>query len=398
MADSNFIDYVKVLCRSGKGGAGSRHFYRAKYVPKGGPDGGDGGRGGHIILRGNKNMWTLLPLKFRRHIFAGNGQSGSGGRSFGKDGDDVIIDVPCGTVVFDAETGEFLCEVQDDGQEVKLLRGGRGGLGNWHFATSTNRTPRYAQPGEPAIEKSVILELKLLADVGLVGFPNAGKSTLLSAVSAARPKIADYPFTTMEPQLGIVSYRDNRSFVMADIPGIIEGASEGKGLGLRFLRHIERNAVLLFMVPADADDITAQYNVLLEELRHFNPQLMDKHRILAISKSDMLDEELMDEIAKTLPADIPHVFISAVSGQGITELKDTLWRAITDDANRLATVDIVHRPLDGHHRVREEDEFIFEQEPTADDAEEAEDLQSIDPNTWGDPDDFWEEESSVNDN
>ena len=398
MADSNFIDYVKVLCRSGKGGAGSRHFYRAKYVPKGGPDGGDGGRGGHIILRGNKNMWTLLPLKFRRHIFAGNGQSGSGGRSFGKDGDDVIIDVPCGTVVFDAETGEFLCEVQDDGQEVKLLRGGRGGLGNWHFATSTNRTPRYAQPGEPAIEKSVILELKLLADVGLVGFPNAGKSTLLSAVSAARPKIADYPFTTMEPQLGIVSYRDNRSFVMADIPGIIEGASEGKGLGLRFLRHIERNAVLLFMVPADADDITAQYNVLLEELRHFNPQLMDKHRILAISKSDMLDEELMDEIAKTLPADIPHVFISAVSGQGITELKDTLWRAITDDANRLATVDIVHRPLDGHHRVREEDEFIFEQEPTADDDEEAEDLQSIDPNTWGDPDDFWDEESSVNDN
>ena len=398
MADSNFIDYVKVLCRSGKGGAGSRHFYRAKYVPKGGPDGGDGGRGGHIILRGNKNMWTLLPLKFRRHIFAGNGQSGSGGRSFGKDGDDVIIDVPCGTVVFDAETGEFLCEVQDDGQEVKLLRGGRGGLGNWHFATSTNRTPRYAQPGEPAIEKCVILELKLLADVGLVGFPNAGKSTLLSAVSAARPKIADYPFTTMEPQLGIVSYRDNRSFVMADIPGIIEGASEGKGLGLRFLRHIERNAVLLFMVPADADDITAQYNVLLEELRHFNPQLMDKHRILAISKSDMLDEELMDEIAKTLPADIPHVFISAVSGQGITELKDTLWRAITDDANRLATVDIVHRPLDGHHRVREEDEFIFEQEPTADDAEEAEDLQSIDPNTWGDPDDFWDEESSVNDN
>ena len=398
MADSNFIDYVKVLCRSGKGGAGSRHFYRAKYVPKGGPDGGDGGRGGHIILRGNKNMWTLLPLKFRRHIFAGNGQSGSGGRSFGKDGDDVIIDVPCGTVVFDAETGEFLCEVQDDGQEVKLLRGGRGGLGNWHFATSTNRTPRYAQPGEPAIEKSVILELKLLADVGLVGFPNAGKSTLLAAVSAARPKIADYPFTTMEPQLGIVSYRDNRSFVMADIPGIIEGASEGKGLGLRFLRHIERNAVLLFMVPADADDITAQYNVLLEELRHFNPQLMDKHRILAISKSDMLDEELMDEIAKTLPADIPHVFISAVSGQGITELKDTLWRAITDDANRLATVDIVHRPLDGHHRVREEDEFIFEQEPTADDAEEAEDLQSIDPNTWGDPDDFWDEESSVNDN
>ncbi|MDE6278701.1 MAG: GTPase ObgE, partial [Paramuribaculum sp.] len=246
MADSNFIDYVKILCRSGKGGAGSRHFHRAKYVPKGGPDGGDGGRGGHIILRGNSNMWTLLPLKYRRHIFAGNGQSGGAGRSFGKDGEDVIVDVPCGTVVFDAETGEFLCEITYDGEEVKLLKGGRGGLGNWHFRTSTNQAPRYAQPGEPAIERSVILELKLLADVGLVGLPNAGKSTLLSSVSAARPKIADYPFTTMEPQLGIVSYRDNRSFVMADIPGIIEGASEGKGLGLRFLRHIERNAVLLF--------------------------------------------------------------------------------------------------------------------------------------------------------
>ena len=248
MPSSNFIDYVKILCRSGKGGAGSRHFYRAKYIPKGGPDGGDGGRGGHVILRGNKNMWTLLPLKYRRHVFAGNGEAGTGGRSFGKDGEDAIIEVPCGTVVFDAETGEYLTEVTDDGQEIKLLKGGRGGLGNWHFKSATNRTPRYAQPGEPAIEKSVVLELKLLADVGLVGFPNAGKSTLLSAISAARPKIADYPFTTMEPQLGIVSYRDNRSFVMADIPGIIEGASEGKGLGLRFLRHIERNAVLLFLV------------------------------------------------------------------------------------------------------------------------------------------------------
>ena len=294
MADSNFIDYVKILCRSGKGGAGSCHFHRAKYVPKGGPDGGDGGRGGDILLKGNKNMWTLLPLKYRRHIFAGNGQSGSGGRSFGKDGEDVTVEVPCGTVVFDAETGEYLCEVTDDGQVVKLLKGGRGGLGNWNFKSSTNRTPRYAQPGEPAIEKSVILELKLLADVGLVGFPNAGKSTLLSSLSAARPKIADYPFTTMEPQLGIVSYRDNRSFVMADIPGIIEGASEGKGLGLRFLRHIERNAVLLFLVPADADNITAEYEVLLSELEKFNPQLMDKHRILAISKCDMLDEELIE--------------------------------------------------------------------------------------------------------
>lgn len=384
MADSNFIDYVKILCRSGKGGAGSRHFYRAKYVPKGGPDGGDGGRGGHIILKGNKNMWTLLPLKYRRHIFAGNGQSGSGGRSFGKDGEDVVVEVPCGTVVFDAESGEYLTEVKDDGEEVKLLRGGRGGLGNWHFKSATNRTPRYAQPGEPAIEKSVILELKLLADVGLVGFPNAGKSTLLSAISAARPKIADYPFTTMEPQLGIVEYRDNRSFVMADIPGIIEGASEGKGLGLRFLRHIERNAVLLFMVPADADDITEQYNILLRELEQFNPQLADKPRVLAISKSDMLDEELMDEIRETLPDGVPTVFISAVTGFGLQELKDVLWHEITDESNRLATPDIIHRPLDGHHRVREEDEFIFEYKPSEEELEqEAEDMRSISPDEWG---------------
>ncbi len=385
MADSNFIDYVKILCRSGKGGAGSRHFYRAKYVPKGGPDGGDGGRGGHIILKGNRNMWTLLPLKFKRHIFAGNGQSGSGGRSFGKDGEDQIIEVPCGTVVFDAETGEYLCEVTDDGQEIKLLRGGRGGLGNWHFKSSTNRTPRYAQPGEPAIEKSIILELKMLADVGLVGFPNAGKSTLLSAISAAEPKIADYPFTTMEPQLGFVSYRDNRSFVMADIPGIIEGASEGKGLGLRFLRHIERNAVLLFMVPADADDIAGQYNILLRELEQFNPQLMDKERVLAVSKSDLLDEELKEEIAKTVPQGVPSVFISAVTGEGIPELKDLLWKAITDDKNRIEPSEITHRPLDGHHRVREEDEFIFTQSPEDTEAdEEGEDLRKIDASTWGD--------------
>lgn len=385
MAESNFIDYVKILCRSGKGGAGSAHFYRAKYVPKGGPDGGDGGRGGHIILRGNRNMWTLLPLKYRRHIFAGNGQAGSGGRSFGKDGEDVVVDVPCGTVVFDAETGEYLCEVTDNGQEVKLLRGGRGGLGNWHFKSSTNRTPRYAQPGEPAVERSVILELKVLADVGLVGFPNAGKSTLLSAVSAAEPKIADYPFTTMEPQLGIVAYRDNRSFVMADIPGIIEGASEGKGLGLRFLRHIERNAVLLFMVPADADDITEQYRILLNELEQFNPQLADKQRVLAVSKSDMLDDELRAEIEKTLPEGIPHVFISSVTGQGITELKDLLWAAITDENNRIDTPDLIHRPLDGHHRVREEDDFIIQYEPTPEEADqEAEDLRSISAEEWGD--------------
>ena len=332
-------------------------------------------------------MWTLLPLKYNRHVFAGNGQSGSGGRSFGKDGNDVIIEVPCGTVVFDAETGEFLCEVNNDGEEVKLLRGGRGGLGNWHFKSATNRSPRYAQPGEPAIEKTVILELKLLADVGLVGFPNAGKSTLLSAVSAARPKIADYPFTTMEPQLGIVSYRGNRSFVMADIPGIIEGASEGKGLGLRFLRHIERNAVLLLMVPADSDDIAAQYQILLDELQRFNPQLMDKERLLAISKSDMLDDELMAEIEKTLPTDLPHVFISAVTGQGITELKDMLWSAVNDDRNRIATPSITHRPLDGHHRVREEDEFIFDRPDTV----EEDDDELFDDEEFDQDDPSWDD-------
>lgn len=387
MAESNFIDYVKIMCRSGKGGAGSRHFYRAKYVPKGGPDGGDGGRGGHVILRGNKNMWTLLPLKYQRHVFAGNGQSGSGGRSFGKDGEDKVIEVPCGTVVFDAETGDFLCEVTDHGEEIKLLKGGKGGLGNWHFKSATNRTPRYAQPGEPAIEKTVILELKLLGDVGLVGFPNAGKSTLLSSISAARPKIADYPFTTMEPQLGIVSYRDNRSFVMADIPGIIEGASEGKGLGLRFLRHIERNAVLLFMVPADADDISKEYQILLNELERFNPELMSKQKVLAISKSDMLDEELMAEIEKELPDDVPHVFISSVSGFGIQTLKDLLWTAITDESNRIEPVKITHRRLDGHHRVREEDEFIFENPEAPEPDEELYEDDEFD----GDWDDSWED-------
>lgn len=375
MPQTNFIDYVKVVCRSGKGGAGSRHFHRAKYVPKGGPDGGDGGRGGHVILRGNRNMWTLLPLKYRRHVFATNGERGSEGRSFGKDGEDAIIEVPVGTVVFDSETGEYLTEITEDKQEVRLLKGGRGGLGNWHFRSATNRTPRYAQPGEPGEERTVVLELKILADVGLVGFPNAGKSTLLSAISAARPKIADYPFTTMEPQLGIVSYRGDRSFVMADIPGIIEGASEGKGLGLRFLRHIERNAVLLFMVPADAKDIMGEYNILLNELNRFNPQLMDKERVLAISKSDMLDHELIEEINKTIPQELPHVFISAVTGFGLQELKDILWGAIIDDRNKIDIneISITHRPLDKAHRVQEEDEYVIDEELPEEDDEEFDD-------------------------
>ena len=389
MADSNFIDYVKILCRSGKGGAGSRHFHRAKYVPKGGPDGGDGGRGGHIILKGNRNMWTLLPLRYTRHIFATDGESGGAGRSFGKDGEDRVIEVPIGTTVFDAESGEFLCEITEDGEEIKLLRGGKGGLGNWHFATSTNRAPRYAQPGQPAIEKAIVLELKLLGDVGLVGFPNAGKSTLLSALSAAKPKIADYPFTTMEPQLGIVSYRGDKSFVMADIPGIIEGASEGKGLGLRFLRHIERNAVLLFMVPADSDDIKRDYEILLKEVREFNPELTDKSRVLAISKSDMLDDELREAIAEELPEGVPTVFISAVTGQGLTELKDLLWREINSEDN-LATGTITHRPLDRKHRVEEEDEFIFAQ----DEVDEDEDRMPQTDEEWNE--EFWDEEDRVN--
>ena len=386
MAESTFIDYVKIMCRSGKGGAGSRHFHRAKYLPKGGPDGGNGGRGGHIILKGNRNMWTLLPLRYQRHIFATDGERGGENRSTGKDGEDRIIEVPVGTVVFDADSGEFLCEVTEDGQEVKLLRGGKGGLGNWNFATSTNRAPRYAQPGQPAIEKTVVLELKLLGDVGLVGFPNAGKSTLLSAMSAARPKIADYPFTTMEPSLGIVDYRGDKSFVMADIPGIIECASEGKGLGLRFLRHIERNAVLLFLIPADSDDIKRDYEVLLKELKEFNPELMDKGRVLAISKSDLLDDELREEISKELPHDIPTVFISAVTGQGLTELKDLLWREINSEDNK-AKATLTHRDLNVMSRNPEEDDFIFYQDDTEEDFPDEE----ID---WDN--DFWDEEDSVN--
>ena len=328
-------------------------------------------------------------MRYRRHVFATNGQSGGENRSTGKDGEDQIIEVPIGTTVFDAETGEFLCEVTEDEEEVKLLRGGKGGLGNWHFATSTNRAPRYAQPGQPALEKTVVLELKLLGDVGLVGFPNAGKSTLLSSISAAKPKIADYPFTTMEPSLGIVDYRDGKSFVMADIPGIIEGASEGKGLGLRFLRHIERNAVLLFMVPADSDDIKKDYEILLKEVREFNPELADKSRVLAISKSDMLDDELREEIAKELPDDLPTVFISAVTGQGITELKDLLWREINSEDNK-NNFTITHRKLDMRHRVQEEDDFIFDQ-PEIDDEEDFSDWNDED---WNE--EFWDEESSVN--
>ncbi|MDD6140683.1 MAG: GTPase ObgE [Bacteroidales bacterium] len=383
MAGSNFIDYVKIVCRSGKGGAGSAHFHRAKYVPKGGPDGGNGGRGGHIILRGNRNLWTLLHLKYQRHVFATNGQAGGECRSSGKDGEDRIIEVPCGTAVYDADDGKFLCEVTVDGQEIKLLRGGRGGLGNWNFKSPTNQAPRYAQPGEPSIEKTVILELKLLADVGLVGFPNAGKSTLLSSISAAKPKIADYPFTTLEPNLGIVSYRDSRSFVMADIPGIIEGASEGKGLGLRFLRHIERNAVLLFMIPADTEGIRREYEILLSELEKFNPDLADKGKVLAVTKCDMLDDELIDEIRRTdLPEGIPTVFISSVTGLGLTELKDLLWRTINDEDNRIPSR-ITHRDLDVRHRVAEEDEFIIEQDDSGD-ADETWDVE------W--PEEYWEDD------
>lgn len=350
MAESNFVDYVKIVCRSGKGGRGSMHMHRAKYAPNGGPDGGDGGRGGNIYLRGNHNYWTLLHLRYDRHIFATHGGNGGKNGSTGADGEDRYIDVPCGTVVYNAETGEYICDVTEDGQVVMLLKGGRGGLGNRHFATATNQAPRYAQPGEPMQELTVIMELKLLADVGLVGFPNAGKSTLLSALSSARPKIAGYPFTTMEPSLGIVPYRNGQSFVMADIPGIIEGASEGKGLGLRFLRHIERNSLLLFMVPGDSDDIRKEYEILLKEVGTFNPQLMDKQRVLAVTKSDLLDEELTELLSEDLPDDLPVVFISAVAQNGLTELKDVLWQALNNESNKIAAItheeSIVHRNKD----------------------------------------------------
>lgn len=326
----NFVDYVKIHCKSGRGGSGSAHLRREKYNAKGGPDGGDGGRGGHVIIRGNSNMWTLLHFKYQKHVKAGHGGNGSKDHSTGKNGEDKILEVPLGTVAKDAETGETLFEITTHGEEQILLDGGRGGLGNAHFKSSTNQTPRYAQPGEDEKESWRILELKVLADVGLVGFPNAGKSTLLSVLSAAKPEIANYPFTTLVPNLGIVSYRDYRSFIMADIPGIIEGAHEGKGLGLRFLRHIERNSVLLFMVPADADDIKKEYEILLNELKQYNPELMDKERLLAISKSDMLDDELKEEMEKGLP-EIPYIFISSVAQTGLVELKDMLWKHISEE-------------------------------------------------------------------
>lgn len=329
---SNFIDYVKIHCRSGKGGPGSRHFRREKYEPKGGPDGGDGGRGGHIIVKGNKNLWTLLHLKHRRHVKAEHGESGSKSRSTGANGADAYVEVPLGTIAKDAETGEVLFEITKHNEEQILVKGGRGGLGNSHFKTATNQAPRNAQPGEDYIEAWKILELKVLADVGLVGFPNAGKSTLLSVLSAAKPEIANYPFTTLVPNLGMVAYRDYRSFVMADIPGIIEGAHEGKGLGIRFLRHIERNAVLLFLVAADSKNIKEEYNILLNEIKQFNPELLDKERVLAISKADMLDDELKAEIEKELP-NVPHLFISSVAQQGLEELKDVLWKYINKTAD-----------------------------------------------------------------
>jgi GTPase len=328
MGSPNFVDYIKIYCRSGKGGAGSKHLRREKFVPKGGPDGGDGGRGGHIILKGNSQLWTLLHLKYTKHVIAEDGHSGGRQTMTGANGKDVVVQVPLGTIARDVETGEQLFEITHDGETKILVPGGRGGLGNEHFKSSTNQTPRYAQPGEPGIETWKILELKILADVGLVGFPNAGKSTLLSVISAAKPEIADYPFTTLTPNLGVVSYRDDRSFVVADIPGIIEGAHEGKGLGLRFLRHIERNSILLFMIPVDCNDIMKEYNILINELREYNPELLDKSKVLAISKCDLADEELIREFKKNLPK-LPVVFISSVTGKGMMELKDALWRELT---------------------------------------------------------------------
>ncbi len=325
MASENFVDYVKICCRSGKGGAGSSHFHRARFIPRGGPDGGDGGRGGDIILQGDENIWTLLGLKYTKHVIAGSGENGGSNNKTGADGDDVILKVPLGTVARDVESGEIECEIVSHGQQCILLKGGRGGLGNTHFKSSTNQAPRYSQPGEPGKTEWKIIELKLLADVGLVGFPNAGKSTLISVLSAAKPKIGNYPFTTLRPQLGMVQYRDGQSFVMADIPGIIEGAHKGKGLGHRFLRHIERNSVLLFVIPADTDDINNEYKVLLSELEKFNPELLDKKRMIAISKYDLVDDELKDMLSSEFEFEVPYIFISAVAETGLSKLKDMLW-------------------------------------------------------------------------
>ena len=392
--ESNFVDYVKIVCRSGKGGRGSMHLRHVKYQPNGGPDGGDGGHGGDIILRGNHNYWTLLHLKYQKHVFAEHGGNGGRDKCHGTDGKNAYIDVPCGTVVYNAETGKYVCDVTYDGQEVVLLKGGRGGLGNFQFRTATRQAPRFAQPGEPMQEMTVILELKLLADVGLVGFPNAGKSTLLSALSSARPKIANYPFTTLEPSLGIVSYRDGKSFVMADIPGIIEGASGGRGLGLRFLRHIERNSLLLFMVPGDTDeavhDIKHDYEVLLNESREFNPELADKHRVLAVTKSDLLDEELIEMLRETLPTDLPVVFISAVSGYGLDELKDTLWRELNSASNKLQNITsedtLVHRDKDMssfqtelHDEGADEEDIEYLDEDELEDVDDSDAYEVYDP-------------------
>lgn len=385
MAESNFVDYVKIYCRSGKGGKGSMHLRHVKYNPNGGPDGGDGGNGGSVILRGNRNYWTLLHLRYDRHVRAEHGGNGGRDKCHGTNGKHAYIEVPCGTVVYNAETGKYVCDVTYDGQEVVLLKGGRGGLGNFQFRTSTNQAPRYAQPGEPMQEMTVILELKLLADVGLVGFPNAGKSTLVSALSNAKPKIANYPFTTMEPSLGIVAYHDHKSFVMADIPGIIEGASEGKGLGLRFLRHIERNSLLLFMVPGDTDDIKKEYDILLNELRNFNPEMLDKHRVLAVTKCDLLDDELIEMLKETTPDDIPVVFISAVTGQGLNELKDVLWKELNSESNKIQGVitedTLVHRDKDMSRFAAEladegeDDDIEYIDEEDIEDIEDFEDFE-----------------------
>lgn len=378
--ESNFVDYVRIVCRSGKGGRGSAHLRHVKYQPNGGPDGGDGGHGGSVILRGNHNYWTLLHLKYQKHVFAEHGGNGGADKCHGTDGKDEYIDVPCGTVVYNAETGKYVCDITRDGQEVVLLQGGRGGLGNFQFRTATRQAPRFAQPGEPAQEMTVIMELKLLADVGLVGFPNAGKSTLLSALSSAKPKIANYPFTTLEPSLGIVSYHDNKSFVMADIPGIIEGASEGKGLGLRFLRHIERNSLLLFMVPGESNDIKHDYEVLLGELSKFNPDMLEKHRVLAVTKCDLLDDELIEMLKEELPDDLPTVFISAVTGQGLDDLKDTLWKELNSESNKLAEITaedtLVHR---------DKDMSAFKQEMLDEDADE-DDIEVVDAEDLDDDD------------